>query len=395
MKRQNWLLVLLVVLALTFPGTSGAWAKDQDSSGLLLPAGWRVQPYGYLKFDMSWDDSSVNNGDFITFVNPEDSQKRSDDMFSPTVRQTRLGARIFAPNIGDLKVFGRVEIDFENPGAGVENKSGVLLRHAYAQLEGADWSLLFGQTSDIISPLVPDTLNYTVGWFGGNVGYRHPQLQFSKWWQCPDKHVLKVQTALSQEIGQNENFGTVDDGKDSAWPSLLARVSYSLPANGKRIEVGLSGHYGREEIDWDYVGDDTGVNTASVNADFVVPLCKTLSVKGELFWGSNFNSYFGGIGQGVNSTTRDEIETTGGWAQIAYKPVDAWAFNLGGGIDDPRDADLENGDKTRNCFVFTNAKYYFSRFLSTGLELTYWSTGYKNSDCGDDFRVQHSWIFSF
>ena len=96
--------------------------------------------------------------------------------------------KVFAPDIGDLKVMGRFEFDFYNPvttGTN-ENKSTPQMRHAYGQVTGTDWSLLFGQTSDLISPLFPNTLNYTVGWFGGNMGYRHPQLRVTKWWDCPE-----------------------------------------------------------------------------------------------------------------------------------------------------------------------------------------------------------------
>jgi len=374
-------------------------AKDEAGGSLMLPAGWRIQPYGYFKFDMIYDDSAVNgaNGDYIVSVKPENSTTRADDSFSFTARQTRLGAKVFAPNIGDLKTMGRVEIDFYNPvtSSTNENKSTPQMRHAYGQLSGPDWSLLFGQTSDIISPLVPSTLNYTVGWFGGNIGYRHPQLRFTKWWDCPNNSRFQIETALSRDLNNDYDSGGVDDGQDSSAPTVLGRVSYATPMNGKKCVIGASGHFGNEEIDWDYVGDDDNVHTWSVNADVVVPVCEKVELKGEVFWAENCNSYFGGIGQGVNTTTQDEIETIGAWAQVGYKPCEDWALNTGGGFDDPIDSDLNDGNKSLNYFIFTNANYLFSKYLSTGIEFTYWRTDYKNSNDGDDFRVQHSWILKF
>ena len=408
MVSRRWLVSLLVALALTFCATGAAsaadnspssappQAKDQAPSGFILPAGWRVQPYGYFKFDVAYDDSSVNNGDFIIWANPENTDSRSDDALSFTVRQTRLGARIFAPNIDDLSVMGRIEIDFENPGAGVENKPGVMLRHAYGQLGADNWSFLFGQTTDVVSPLCPDTLNYTVGWFGGNVGYRHPQARFTQSWTCPCDTTLKVEVALSRQIRQDlfddPSAAGVDDGQDAGFPTMLARVSCAVPFDSQQIELGLSGHFGEEEIDFDFKGDDHSFHTWSINADLVVPICSKATLKGECFWAENFDSFFGGIGQGVNLATRDEIETWGGWAQLAVKPDDHWAIHAGGGIDNPTDDDLNSGDKSSNCFVFTNVMYSFSKYLSTGLEITWWTTGYKNADGGDDLRVQHSWI---
>ena len=40
-------------------------SKDGGGGTFLLPAGWTIQPYGYFKFDMAYDDSPVNgaNGD--------------------------------------------------------------------------------------------------------------------------------------------------------------------------------------------------------------------------------------------------------------------------------------------------------------------------------------------
>ena len=378
-------------------------SKDGGGGTFLLPTGWTIQPYGYFKFDMSYDDSAVNgdNGDYIVSVQSENDQNRADDRFSYTARQTRLGMKVFAPDFGDLKVMGRVEIDFYNPETSATNeyKAVPMLRHAYGQVTGTDWSFLFGQTSDIISPLNPDTLNYSVGWVGGNVGYRHPQLRFSKWWQGADEGKLKVETALSRDIGSNMDIFGVDDGQDSSAPTILGRVSYSLPSNGKRLEAGVSGHWGKEEVDWDNAGDDDQYHTWSVNADLLVPICETVEFKGEFFLAENFNSYLGGAGAGIvrDPVTghSDEVQTVGGWLQLAYKPCTNWAFHGGAGMDNPLDEDLNNGGIEENCFVFGNAIYNFTSYLSTGFEVTYWNTNYKNIDDGDDFRLQHSWILKF
>ena len=380
-----------------------AAAADQDSGSFKLPAGWTFKPYGYIKGDISYDDSAVtgDNGNYVVWVNSENDQTRSDDRFSVTARETRLGFDITAPDYGDLKISGRAEIDFENTvPATNENKGSVQLRHAYGQLLAEDWSLLFGQASDVVSPLVPTTLNYTVGWFAGNLGYRHPQLRFSKWWQCPDEGKFTLQTSLTREIRQDAGTTGVDDGQDTG-PTLMGRVSYSTPFAGKRLEAGVSAHWGKEEIDWDYVGDDDDVHTWSVNADLVVPICDQLEAKGEFFYGENIDSIFGGIGQGVNTTTREEIASVGGWFQLGYKPTKAWAFHGGAGMDNPRDNDLSRNrpqgqeHRSNNCFVFGNAVYSFTDYLSTGVELSYWKTDYLDGDDGDNMRIQHSWRLSF
>ena len=44
-----------------------------------------------------------------------------------------------------------------------------------------DWTVLVGQTWDLISPLNPTSLNTNGNyWFGGNAGFRRPQFQVTR-----------------------------------------------------------------------------------------------------------------------------------------------------------------------------------------------------------------------
>ena len=71
---------------------------------------------------------------------------------------------------------------------------------------------------------------------------------------------------LSREINDDNGFTGVDDGQDNGTPTVLARVSCSKPHGNKNCEAGLSGHFGKEEVDWDEeglgtAGDDDSVHT--------------------------------------------------------------------------------------------------------------------------------------
>ena len=70
-------------------------------------------------------------------------------------------------------------MDFYGDGTVHENKAEPLLRHAYVELTKGNYDIIAGQTNDLISPLAPNTLNYTVGWDAGNIGYRRPQVRFT------------------------------------------------------------------------------------------------------------------------------------------------------------------------------------------------------------------------
>ena len=74
------------------------------------------------------------------------------------------------------------KLDLFYGAGGAENKAEIMMRHAFFKL---DWpqerfSIIAGQTSDVISPLLPDTINYSVAWWSGNIGYRRPQIRITK-----------------------------------------------------------------------------------------------------------------------------------------------------------------------------------------------------------------------
>ena len=98
-----------------------------------------------------------------------------------------------------------VEIDFYGSG-GTENKAKLQLRHAYMKLDwpADDLSVIAGQTSDVFSPLNPSTLNYTVLWDAGNIGYRRPQIRLGDVGGSGDTKVTFA-AAATRPIGGEAN----------------------------------------------------------------------------------------------------------------------------------------------------------------------------------------------
>ena len=86
--------------------------------------------------------------------------------------------------------------------------------------------------------------------------------------------------------------------------------------------------------------------------------------------------------------------SSGGWAQIAYTGVKDWFFALGGGVDNPWNANVPSGGRLCNRFVFTNLRYNLTRQLQIGAEYAQYKTDYRGPD-GVDNRVQFSVIYSF
>ncbi|NQU09516.1 hypothetical protein HQ590_01885 [bacterium] len=364
-------------------------------------ASLEMELYGYVKLDAAYDDSRTSSGNYARWV--ESEQIDQDDQFSMTANQTRLGLRIKGPESENLQTSGLLEVDFY--GGGSENKPNPMLRHAYLNAYWPDWQagLLAGQTSDVISPLVMPTINYTAGWWQGNIGYRRPQVRLTKELRLADQVTAKLELAATRAItGRQTVFGRVggDTGEDADFPHFQGRASLSFPLLADRpTAVGVSGHWGQEERDTAADGRHQRYDTWSVNADLTMPLTTWLTFQGEAFLGENLDAYLGGVGQGFNTNRMDVVAATGAWAAFTVNPAREWKFSVGAGFDNPQDGDLTAGlkdlDREFNAVVFGNAWYNFNPHFSIGLEISGLRTDYQGRAHGDCLREQISLLYKF
>ncbi len=357
----------------------------------------RWDPYGYIKLDASVDSAAIEPGNFARWVaNPKLEHQHTH--FNITARQTRLGLWILGPEEKSFQARGRVEIDFYGGGGG-ENRNGVMLRHAYLQVDWADrdLTLIAGQASDIISPLVPRTVNYTVAWWSGNIGYRRPLVSLTKNLRLGDGGSRLILTGgISRTIGDDfkpEEPG--DAGSDSGLPTVQGRAAYSWTMAGRSAALGFSGHWGQEDLGTLMGLEDPELDSWSANLDLQIPLGSKATFKAEVFTGDNLDDYFGGVGQGINRDLGREVAATGGWAAFELDATDKARSSVGFGGDDPVDEDLATGARSLNRSVWGNFFYDFTDYLATAAEVSWWATDYKDEEDGTAFRVQGAMIFRF
>ena len=363
-----------------------------------------IQLYGILRLDAAYDSAHIEPGNYAKWVRPEKGNK-NDNQFNMTANQTRLGMRINGPSDDKMKISGLVEFDFYNSGltGNEENKATIKMRHAYLKLEWPEdrFEILAGQTWDVISPLNPSTLNDTVNWYAGNIGYRSPQLRLTKTFGLTSDVDLKLEGALTRNIGRkNTTFSSadqIDSGQDSGSPGIQGRTSLAFPFFGpKPTTIGFSGHWAPEEYDTSSTtGAHRDFESRSLNLDLTQPINKWLTIQGEAFSGQDLDAYLGGIGQGVNLTRLEEIEAKGGWIAANLGPWDKWRFTVGTGVDDPADDDLNAGDRSLNRSVFGNVIYSINKNAEIGLELSQWHTEYKGQDDADSLRAQTAFMYKF
>jgi hypothetical protein len=354
-----------------------------------------IQLYGYVKLDASYDNSRTTLGNYVAYVDPETTNK-NDDEYNMTVNQTRMGFNITGPATDDMKTTGVIEFDFFGNYAS-ENKAKIQMRLGYLNLDWAQdkFSILAGQAPDVISPLNPYTLNYLVLWEAGNIGYRRPQIRLTKSFSLDDKTTVKFEGAAVRTIGRTDPTNS-ETGEDAGYPTGQGRVSLTFPFFGpKPTTVGVSGHIGTEEYDLSSNGAHQDFHTWSGNIDLTQPICQGVTLLGEFFIGEDLDNYFGGIGQGVNTTTLNEIGSKGGWAAVSLGPWGPWSFNVGGGADSVNNADLNTGNRSYNSSIFGNVLYAINKNATVGVELSQWTTRYRGPGDADDTRLQGSLIYKF
>ena len=241
MKKIRFL--CFAVLALSIAGVSSVQAQDK----IPLWSSVDVQFYGFIKLDAAYDTQRSTPGNFVQWVD-SDYVNTNDDQFNMTANQTRLGLNFSGPSAGAVQTTGKFEVDFYGNGA-AENKPGLLLRKAYLKLAWpeADFSILAGQDSDLISPLFPSTVSYTICWWAGNLGYRRPQIRFTKGVDLGGDASMTVAAALTRNIGGRaiEPFQFVNDdktvyldpgdaGEDSGLPAIQSRIGLTFPLMGEQ-----------------------------------------------------------------------------------------------------------------------------------------------------------------
>ncbi len=376
--------------------------QKEDTKKKSILSALDIELYGYIKADASYDTSRTTTGNYALWVD-SDALNKEDNEFNMTANQTRFGMRIAGTEDEEMKTSGLVEIDFYGSNA-MENKAKIQMRHAYLKLDWPEdnFNIIAGQTNDVISPLSPSTLNYTVLWDSGNIGYRRPQIRLTKSFTLNSDVALTLEGALARNIGrENDLTPATESGEDSGVPAIQGRTSLSFPFFGyKPTTLGVSAHCSKEEYDTSANGSNGKFESWSVGLDLTQPFNSWLTIKGELFTGRNLDTYLGGIGQGVNtdktkSIYYKEIPSTGGWVAASLGPWDRWRFNVGMGMDDVDSNYVNTDDRILNRSVFGNLIYSFNKNTEVGFELSQWHTEHKDQGNADNLRAQMSFLYKF
>ncbi len=363
----------------------------------IADSAWRVGPMKLTPYGRIWasalvSDSRTSPQDAVMYALPSDAYGQTSTAFQ--ARSSRLGLKMEGPDVpfwmfGEMKSSGKVEIDFRNDTGNAENKGSVLLREVYWQLENDNYKILFGQTKDVISPLDTGMLNYYNVWGAGNIGYRNPQLQFTRYYYLNCRTRMEVTSAIAQLCGSD--FSANDS--PGSYPTFQGRVGWTVARDCNRypIQFGISGHVGEQRYDWG--AESERISTWSANLDLSIPFTERCGIRGEIFHGQGLAGVLGGVGQSIDyqngQGTRNSIHSSGGWGEFWWDWTDKLHYRLGYGIDNPHDDDMETCNIRENSVIYTNIVYDFTKFLRTGVEYSYWSTDYRDDMPGGNKGRAH------
>lgn len=346
-----------------------------------------ISIYGFARLDAEIDDSRMNASQLPQFVRPEPAGAEGRSSFTMHPRNTRLGFNFRAPSSSTGPVVtGKFEIDFHNGGS--QSRGVPRYRHVYLQMNWGAHTILAGQTWDIISPLFPSVNADTLMWNAGNLGDRRAQFRYT--YEHARGLSLRAGVGLTGAIDNADiDNNTVPDGEASTLPNFQGRVGYNSP----RALVGLWGHYSQVQTDTAY-GGKKEFDGHSIGGDFDLRFTPQISLRGELWAGSNLGDVRGGAGQTFNTATGREIDSRGGWAELGLRRG-RYAFSVGSTMDDPDDDDVPANGITRNGSWYVTNSFRVAPPVTAGFDYGYWRTKYKGQSDGTNNRVNLYLMYTF
>lgn len=347
-----------------------------------------LEPYGFVRLDVIVDDAPMQNHQFPVLRPLRIDRRGGCPIVHPPAAHAR---RVRLANADDepLAVRGQIEADFQNGGS--ESRQTPRMRHAFVEVSNGTVAVLAGQTWDVVAPLWPAANNDGLMWNAGNLGDRRPQVRVTVSPRVGSATLSMAASAgMTSAVDQKDlDDNGVPDGMDAAIPSVQGRVGVAGSRSGKPYQLGAWGHWATERVG-DGTPGETDFTSWAVGGDVRAPLLPQVAILGEAWMGENLSDIRGGIGQGVNPASGDEIASKGGWAEIQVAATSRLLFALGGSIDDPEDTGPDGvgaGGRTQNRTAYGVLRYRPVPYVQWAIEYVNWKTTYRDAADGTDNRL--------
>jgi hypothetical protein len=376
-------------------------ASAQTTPQAAAPAADRwFNPYTILVVNANLNSGALLPGSFSVFALPEGSQ-RDREQFNISPANSLFGADFKFPDIERTKVGAKVDLTLRGSSPlNNQNTFEPLFLNAYLDLSYESTRFVFGQAQDVISPLVPTTLNmYPTSYTPGSLGFFRPQVRIESRLGIAEETHLVLQGALAQAI---QTFQISDEAAatQSGWPDVQARAALAAGAadalGRRKFELGAWGHFGERSLSL-VSGDVQFNNTYSFGVDGRVQVLPRTVVQGEYFTGQLLGDYMGAIFQTFNAVSGIPVDAQGFWAEVEHGFNDEVLVHVGYGVDNVEEEAGLIGlfARNQNSNVYGNLFYAFSPELSAAGEVGWWRTKYPGLEDGRPFRFELSIIYKW
>jgi hypothetical protein len=262
-----------------------------------------------------------------------------------TLRQTVLGLSAIGPQFWGAHSSADISIDFAggSPTTSYGVTAGLFrLRTARLNLDWKRTSLIIGQDAPFFSPLSPTSyatvLEPAMSW-AGNLWVWTPEIELEHRLPLSTHTSLIMQggvlDALTEEIpsfqGRNPTAGEA-----TRYPAIAGRIALDHSETDHPLTIGFGAYRARQQ----YEAFDA-ITSWTVNTDFRFAPIKRLEFSGEWYTGQAAGGLGGGIWSSVifsdplfpHSAIRP-LRSTGGWAQLKFKPTSRFEVNAAAGQDE-------------------------------------------------------------
>jgi hypothetical protein len=296
-----------------------------------------------------------------------------------TFSQSVFGMKFQGPEIfGGGQIYGSAYLDDWGGTPSNSLNHLVRLRTATVEIDWKNTTLLAGQDKPIVSPREPNSLAQVAvspltG--AGNLWLWSPQVRLDQ------RFAFGKQAGLTAQIGVYETSepSYAIRGGDNSVPASAPR-----PALEGRFELWRKwGESARIEIApgfHDSTSHAGGFSAPShlFTVDWMIQPISKIQFTGMFFTGENAAG-LGGLRQGFtifNDTRAVPVGANGGWAQLSYSATKRLTFNIFGGQENDRAADLLYGDIHNNFMYAGNAIYRLGSNVLLGAEVSQVRTNY-------------------
>ncbi|HEV2986876.1 MAG TPA: hypothetical protein VG759_00430, partial [Candidatus Angelobacter sp.] len=280
-----------------------------------------------------------------------------------TFRQSQFGLEVYGPTWAGAKTSGHFMADFlgEFPETVNGSVSGTLrIRTGMARLDWAHTSIVAGMDGIFFSPLYPTSyasLAIPALTYSGNLYGWTPQVRVEHRWAPSEYSAITLSGGildpLTGETPPNEFLRVPGAGESSRQPAYASRLAWSRQLFGHTLSLGAGGYYSRQN--W---GFNRNINGWAATTDWTLPLGQYFTLSGKFYTGRAIGGLGAGIGRSVvfNGALTDPativrgLQSTGGWAQLGFKPLPKLEFNAAAGQDNVKASDVRGFTQTTGYF---------------------------------------------